>query len=80
MESEDLPDSDEPAESRVTFALDPAGKWIKCLLCGRTSHHRVDVVKKYCSHCNMFHDEPVKESLAAKLDGMIKALPPAAAP
>jgi len=43
----------EPAK---TYELDPRGGWIKCLKCGRTSHHPEDVSEKYCVSCHHFHE------------------------
>lgn len=28
---------------------------IKCLICNMTSYHPVDVEKKYCANCKIFH-------------------------
>jgi hypothetical protein len=29
---------------------------IKCLMCGMTSYHPMDVKEKYCGNCHQFHN------------------------
>jgi hypothetical protein len=33
---------------------------IRCLLCGKTSYHRMDIAQRYCGHCQVFHDDQAK--------------------
>jgi hypothetical protein len=39
------------------YELIDGGKGIRCLRCGRTSFHPIDVRERYCVNCNVFHDE-----------------------
>jgi len=40
----------------ASFDLDrEGGEWIRCLVCGLTSHNRNDVLYKYCDNCKLWH-------------------------
>lgn len=37
-------------------------EFIKCLKCGLKSFHPVDIKKKYCANCHIFHEpDPFQE-------------------
>jgi hypothetical protein len=42
-------------EKTYRIALDESS--ITCLLCGMTSHNRMDVLYRYCGNCEAFHGE-----------------------
>ncbi len=41
----------------VKSSLFPSRPGIRCLQCGKTSWHPVDVKEHYCGFCKVFHDE-----------------------
>lgn len=38
-------------------AADAKPTAIKCLECGRTSHHPKDIAELYCGNCHKFHEK-----------------------
>ena len=52
-------------EERLTYEIVTSedGKYtgIKCLDCGRTSYHPVDIKEKYCGFCHEFHSTKQRE-------------------
>jgi ribosomal protein L37E len=43
-----------------TFTIADDGQSITCHACGRTSHNPNDVKERYCGHCNVFHENPLR--------------------
>lgn len=41
----------------MSYTLLRGGTAIHCGTCGRISHNVSDVEKRYCGHCNKFHDD-----------------------
>lgn len=39
-----------------TYELVASGRAIRCLMCGRTSHHPDDVRFRYCGACHVSHE------------------------
>lgn len=39
-----------------TYLLLEDGAAIQCIVCGRTSHHPMDVKERYCGHCKRWHE------------------------
>lgn len=40
-----------------TYTISADGKTITCKRCGLTSHHPMDVERKFCGACKVFHDD-----------------------
>jgi hypothetical protein len=49
----------EPTWVRLERRCEVAGDRtsITCLACGMTSHHPMDVQRRYCGNCKVFHDD-----------------------
>ena len=46
-----------------TYLIDKNSLYICCLKCGRVSYNKNDIDKKFCSNCNKYHSDIIKELL-----------------
>lgn len=46
---------DELLDELYEYEVAEDESWIKCLKCGKTSYHSMDIAHKYCGVCHKFH-------------------------
>jgi len=39
------------------FVMQEGCRGIRCLRCGKTSYHAMDIAERYCVHCHYFHED-----------------------